>query len=94
MRREKIKSEFSNGVGNIVIPLKGDNQGSITLAHNQIFYSKTKHIDIQHYYIYNEVISQKIQLSYMPTEEIIANGFTKALTYIKFHYFIEQIDMT
>lgn len=30
----------------IVIPLKGDNQGSIALAHNPVFYSRTKHIDI------------------------------------------------
>lgn len=30
----------------ISIPLKGDNQGSIALAHNPIFHSRTKHIDI------------------------------------------------
>lgn len=29
-----------------IIPLKGDNQGSIALAHNQVFYSSIKHIDI------------------------------------------------
>lgn len=32
--------------GQIVILLKGDNQGSIALAHNSVFHSKTKHIDI------------------------------------------------
>lgn len=30
----------------IVIPLKDDNQKSIVLAHNLVFYSRTKHIDI------------------------------------------------
>lgn len=28
------------------ILLRGDNQGSITLAHNPVFHSKIKHIDI------------------------------------------------
>lgn len=30
----------------IVILLKGNNQGSITLAHNPVFYSETKYINI------------------------------------------------
>ena len=47
----------------IVIPLKGDNQGSIALAHNPVFHSRTKHIDIQHHYIRDEVASKRIELS-------------------------------
>ncbi len=44
----------------IVIPLKGDNQGSIALAHNLVFHSRTKHIDIQHHDIRDEVTTQMI----------------------------------
>lgn len=77
----------------IVIPLKGDNQGSIALAHNPVFHSRTKHIDIQHHYICDEVAAQRIQLSYIPTNEMIADGLTKALTHVKFHRFIEQMNM-
>lgn len=44
----------------IVISLKEDNQDSIALAYNLVFHSKTKHIDIQHHYIYNKVATQKI----------------------------------
>lgn len=76
------------------IPLKGDNQGSIALAHNPVFHSRTKLIDIQHHYIRNEVASQRIELSYVSTEEMIADGLTKALTHAKFHRFIEQMNMT
>lgn len=84
------------GVGEneqIVIPLKGDNQGSIALAHNPVFHSRTKHIDIQHHYICDEVAAQRIQLSYVSTDEMIANDLTKALTHAKFHRFIEQMNM-
>ena len=82
------------GESDIVIPLKGGNQGSIALAHNPVFHSRTKHIDIQHDYIRDEVASQRIELSYVRTEEMIANGLTKALTRVKFHCFIEQMNMT
>ena len=78
----------------IVIPLKGDNRGSIVLAHNPVFHSRTKHIDIQHHYIRDEVGAKRIELSYVSTEEMIADGLTKALTHVKFHNFIEQMRMT
>ena len=78
----------------IVIPLKGDNQGSIALAHNPVFHPRTKHIDIQHHYIRDEVASRRIELSYVPTDQMIADGLTKALTHVRFHRFIEQMNMT
>ena len=55
--------DIACGGGEIVIPLKSDNQGSIALAHNPVFYSRTKNINIQHNYIRNEVASRRIQLS-------------------------------
>ena len=89
----KRESESKGNKHPIVIHLKGDNQGSIALAHNRVFYSRTKHIDIQHNYICDEVASKKIDLSYVPTDQMIADGFTKALTHVKFHGFIEQMEM-
>lgn len=50
----------SKDVEPVFIPLKGDNQGSIALAHNPVFHSRTKHIDIQHHYIRDEVASKRI----------------------------------
>lgn len=79
---------------NITIPLKGDNQGSIALAHNPVFHSRTKDIDIQHHYIRDEVAAKRIELSYDPTEQMIADGLTKALTHVRFHGFVEQMRMT
>lgn len=78
----------------IVIPLKGYNQGSIALAHNPVFHSRTKHIDIRHHYICDEVAARRIELSYIPTDQMIADGLTKALTHVKFHGFIDQMRMT
>lgn len=74
--------------------LKGDNQGSIALAHNPVFHARTKHVDIQHHYIRDEVAAKKIELSYIPTNEMIADGLTKPLTHVKFHGFVQQMHMT
>ena len=71
-----------------LIPLKGDNQGSIALRYNPVFHARTKHIDIQHHYIRDEVAAKRIELSYVPTKEMIADGLTKPLTHIKFHGFV------
>ena len=87
-------TNWGGGEEEIVIQLKGENQGSIVLALNLIFYSRTKHIDIQHYYIRDKVASKRIELSYIPTDQIIADGLTKALTHVKFHRFIERMNMT
>lgn len=78
----------------ITIPLKGDNQGSIALAHNPVFHSRTKHIDIQPRYPCEEVAAKRIELSYVPTEQMVADGLTKALTHVRFHGFVEQMRMT
>ena len=80
--------------GQPAIPLKGDNQGSIALAHNPVFHARTKHIDIQHHYIRDEVAAGRINLTYVPTSEMIADGLTKALTHAKFHDFIDQMRMS
>lgn len=59
--------------------LKGDNQKSIALAHNPVFYAWTKYIDLQHYYIWNKVAERRIDFKYIPTSEMIADRLIKAL---------------
>ena len=75
------------------ISLKGKNQGSIALAHNPVYHARTKHIDIQHYYICDEVAAGRIDLQYIPTSEMVADELTKALTHAKFHGFVKQMNM-
>lgn len=77
----------------ITISLKDDNQRSIALTYNSVFHARSKHINIQHHYICDKVVAKKIELLYMPTEDIITDGLTKALTYVKFHGFIAEMKM-
>ena len=88
MPEGKSKSDRS-----IVISLKSVNQGSMALAHNPIFHSLTNRIDIHHQYICHEVASKRIKLSYIPTDKMIAEGFPKAPTHVKFHCFLRQTNI-
>lgn len=73
--------------------LKDNNQVSIILTHNLIFYIQTKYINIQFHYIYDVVASGNIDLQYISISEMIANGLIKALTQVKLYFFIEQIQI-
>ena len=75
------------------IALRGDNQSAIALGSNPILHQRTKHIDIQHHYIRDEVEARRIELKYVPTAEMIADGLTKPLLSMKFHAFIKQLGM-
>ena len=75
------------------IALKGDKQSAIALANNPVLHSRTKHIDIQHHFIRNEVTEGRIDLTYVSTEHMVADGLTKPLTHVKFFSFIRQLHM-
>jgi len=57
----------------------GDNQGSLALAKNPEYHARTKHIDIQYHFIRECVENGKIAIEYIPTEDMLADGMTKAL---------------
>ena len=56
-----------------------DNQSAIALAHNPEHHARTKHIDIQYHFVRNCVEDGSVRLEYCPTEEMVADGLTKAL---------------
>ncbi|KAH9112109.1 hypothetical protein AeMF1_013507 [Aphanomyces euteiches] len=56
-----------------------DNQGSIALAKNPQHHNPTKHIDIRYHFAREKVQDQDIALKYCPTQNMIADIFTKAL---------------
>jgi hypothetical protein len=61
------------------IPIYCDNQGAIALASNNKFHARTKHIDIRYHFIRALIRSKDFALQYIPTDENIADAFTKPL---------------
>jgi hypothetical protein len=56
-----------------------DNQAAIALASNGKFQSRTKHIDLRYHFVRSHVKNGTFKLFYCPSEDNIADAFTKAL---------------
>ena len=70
-----------------------DNQSCIALARNLIHHARTKHIDIQHHFVREKVELGDISISYLATEEMIADALTKPLAYPKFEKFVDLMNL-
>lgn len=68
-----------------------DNQRTLKLAKNPVFHVRMKHIEIHHHFIRELIQNGEIELVYRPTEEQIANIFTKPLARDKFQNFRDGI---
>ena len=61
------------------ITIFADNQGSIALAKNPEFHSRTKHISIQQHFVREKVEEGQVRMDYLPTGDMLADLLTKAL---------------
>lgn len=72
-----------------------DNQSVIKLIKNQEFYSRTKHIDVQFYFIREKYKNKIIDVAYIPSKNQLADTFTKlTLSCIQFEKLRFEIGVT
>ena len=69
------------------ITLFCDNQGAIILSKDSTFHMRTKHIDTRFHFVREIINNNILSISYCPTDEMIADIFTKALSRFKFTKF-------
>ena len=75
---------------NIVIDdvlIHADIQGTINLAKNPVKHQRSKHIDIKYHFIRSEIQAGTVKLEYVPTEDNVADIFTKPATKAKLEKF-------
>ena len=77
----------------VILKLKGDNNDAIALVKNRQVSERSKHINIVYYYIRDLQKLEKINVSYVPTNDMKADGLTKSLTKQKFQRFLKLIDI-
>ena len=68
-----------------------DNQGAIKLAKNPTFHKRSKYIDVKFHFIRSEVQQGTVSLSYVASEDNLADIFTKPVSRVrldKFKHFI------
>ncbi|CAL9021871.1 unnamed protein product [Prunus brigantina] len=72
-------------------PLHCDNISAIAITKNPVFHQKTKHIDRTYHFIKDALHEGIVDLIYCPTNEQLADIFTKALAKDRFSYLREKL---
>jgi len=89
-----IKSLFLElGIMLKVIPICGDNQGSIFIGSNTVQEHCTKHIDICYHYVHECIKEKKTNLFFIEGAKNPADMFTKNLGHVKFLEFRKQLGL-
>ena len=73
------------------IPIRCDNKSIINLSKNLVLHSKTKHIDIRHHFIKEQVLNGNIFLDYICTKDRLADIFTKLLSEERFSHLRREL---
>jgi transposase InsO family protein len=73
--------------------LNVDNQGAIDYSYNAINHGRTKHIDIQHHFVREKLISNEIRIQYCATDDNLADLLTKALPKPKHEDLVKRLGM-
>ncbi len=73
------------GVKFETVPILCDNSSSvICISKNPVFHSRTKHIEIRHYFLRENVERGLIEMKFCKTEDQVADIFTKPLSKERF----------
>lgn len=92
---KRLLEELDNKLPQSTIPIQCDNQQTIRLLTEEVSQLQTKlrHVDIHNHWLRQEVARQRIQVVYVPTADMIADGLTKALPANKWARFLGQLGM-
>ncbi|GKC26922.1 hypothetical protein Tco_1034216 [Tanacetum coccineum] len=77
----------------IKIPLYYDNRSAIALCCNNVQHSRSKHIDIRHHFIREQVEKGVVELYFVMTDYQLADIFTKALPRVRFEFLLPCLGM-
>ena len=69
------------------VTIFADNQGAISLSKNPVHHQRSKHIDIRFHFIRDEVQKGSVEIFYVPSEDNMADIFTKPASKFKFSKF-------
>nr|GEV75060.1 copia protein [Tanacetum cinerariifolium] len=74
------------------IPLYCDNRSAIALCSNNVQHSRSKHINIRHHFICEQVKRGVVELYFVSTDYQLADIFTKALPRQRFEFILPCLD--
>ena len=75
-----IKQQLKDfGIETGCIPILCDNTSAMIMAKKPVQHKRTKHIDVRHHFLRDNVEKGNIVMKFCKTEDQVANIFTKAL---------------
>ena len=91
----RLITELSVQLDNQCIQIKCDNLQTIQLVTAEIalLWTKLQHIDIHNHWLCQEISSQKVVVDYTLSQDMLTDGFTKALQNNAFSNFIQQLGL-
>ena len=91
----RLVREFGVKLDDKKIIIQCDNKQTIRLVNEDIVLLRTKlrHVDIHNHWLRQEAVRQRIKVIYTPTEDIMADGLTKTLSYDTHQRFINQLGL-
>jgi hypothetical protein len=75
------------------VSLLCDNESAIKIAHNPVQHNKTKHIEICYHFIRDHVNQGEINLSYVGTQDQLADIFMKPLDEARFRELRHELNI-
>jgi hypothetical protein len=75
----KLRKELGYMKEKKAMVIQCDNQGAISLTKNPTQHVRTKHIDVQHHFVRQQVENDEVTFEYCSTKEMVADVLTKAL---------------
>jgi hypothetical protein len=71
-----------------------DNLGATFLSANPVFYARTKHIEIDFYFVRERVARKQLDVRFISSKDQIADGFTKTLCSKKLDEFKRNLNLS
>ena len=79
----RIFTSFMNIESEVTVKMFCDNQGAIALTKNPKNHGRSKHIDIRYHFVRDCLLNNQIELKYIPSNDNLADPFTKTLGRVK-----------
>ena len=79
------------GIGQDQVHVMCDSQSAIHLAKNQVYHSRTKHIDVRFHFVREIIEEGQISLCKISTSDNPADMLTKVVSGIKFQHCLDLI---
>jgi hypothetical protein len=91
----RLQAELGIKLADSTITIQCDNKQTIRLVNEKTsqLTTKLRHVDIHNHWLRQEAQNGKIEVIYTPTNDMIADGFTKSLPANKMCYFLEHVGL-